>query len=214
MVTTARPALRPGFFVVDAMFSLESNIDAFERSLTAFQHRQLPFAMSLAINDTLADVKSEEERRLPLVLDKPTRFTQRGLMVRRSSKRRLEGEVRYKDIQRAYLMLQERGGDRLPAKRAVVVPVRQRVNQYGNLPKGVIKRLLARPDVFSGEVNGVAGIWQRPRKRGGALKLLVAYERKVSYRPRLWFEGSAKQTARRKIGPNMARAMTRAIRTA
>jgi hypothetical protein len=195
------------------MFTLEANFDAFERSLQRHA-AQVPFAVSLAINDTLADVKRAEERRLPLVLDRPTPFTRKGLMIRRATKQRLAGEVRYKDIQRGYLMMQETGGERRPSGRALVVPVGQRLNQYGNLSRGAIRRLLSRPDVFSGEVNGVGGIWQRPRKAGGRLKLLIAYEPKARYRPRLGFERSARIVATRTLRANMARAWRKAIQTA
>jgi hypothetical protein len=205
---------RAGLFHGRMMFTLEANLDQFERGLTDFERRQVPFAIATAINWTLDDVKVTEERRLLTVLDRPTRFTQRGLIIRRASKRRLEGEVRFKDIQRSYLLLQERGGQRLPRKTAIPVPVRQRVNQYGNMPRGVIRRLLARPDTFSGEVNGVAGIWQRPRKRGGPLKLLVAYEPKARYEPRLRFEASALAVAQRRLPFNMSHALANAIRTA
>jgi hypothetical protein len=196
------------------MFTLDSNIDQFERSFMRFHREQVPFATSLAINETLTDIHADEERRLPLVLDRPTNFTRRGLMVRRSSKRKLAGEVRYKDIQRQYLMKQETGGVRRPSGKALVVPVNQRLNKFGNLSRGAIKRLMARPDVFSGQVNGVGGIWQRPRKKGGRLKLLIAYEPKATYRPRLRFEANAMSVARRRMRENMAMAMRRAIRSA
>lgn len=199
---------------VMAMLSLESNIDAFERSLTRFERQQLPFALSLAINETLADVKEAEEVRLPLVLDKPTPFTRRGLMIQRATKRRLAGALKYKDIQKRYLMLQETGGRRVPKKNAIVIPVNQRVNKFGNLSRGAVKRLLAKPNVFSGEVNGVGGIWQRPRRKGGRLKLLIAYEKQAQYRPRLRFEVSALAKAQRVLPLNMRHGMRRAIQTA
>lgn len=194
------------------MLSVTDNIDDFERSLTHFERQQLPFAVSFAINETLADVKREEERLLPVRLDRPTAFTQRGLAIKRATKRRLVGQVGFKPIQSEYLQKVEEGGIRKPKKKAILVPVNQRVNKYGNLPKGVIRRLLARPNVFSGNVKGVAGIWQR--MKGGRLKLLVAYERQASYRPQLHFQSDAQVTARRHFPTNMRDAMARAIRTA
>ncbi|MBO6759327.1 MAG: hypothetical protein JJ902_23595 [Roseibium sp.] len=196
------------------MLSLDTNIAAFDRSLTRFQRDQMPFAMSLAINATLDDVKRAEERALDRKLDRPTPFTKRGLGVKRSTKRRLSGAVFFKPIQSAYLEKLERGGTRRPKRSAIVVPVNQRLNKYGNMSRGAIKRLLAKPNVFSGEVNGVAGIWQRPGRRGGRLKLLVAYEPKATYRPQLRFGRDAFRTARRRLVPNMRDAMVRAIATA
>jgi hypothetical protein len=196
------------------MLSLDTNIDAFERSLTAFELRQLPFATSLAINDTLNDIKRAEERQLERRLDRPTPFTKRGLAVKRATKRRLVGAVFFKPIQSAYLEKLETGGTRRPKKKAIPVPANQRRNKYGNMPRGAIKRLLARPNVFSGVVKGVPGIWQRPGRKGGSPKLLVAWERKATYRPQLKFGHDAFGVARRQLLPNMRKAMTRALRTA
>lgn len=195
------------------MIVIGDNIARFERSLGQHQS-QVPFAIATGINDTLNDVKLAEERRLPLVFDRPTPFTRKGLMIRRATKTRLAGEVRYKDIQQKYLRLQQTGGERKPKGRALVVPVGQRLNQFGNLSRGAIKRLLARPDVFSGEVRGVAGIWQRPKSRGGKMKLLIAYEPSAKYQPRLAFREHARQVATRVLQQNLARAWRRAIQTA
>ena len=49
-----------------------------------------------------------------------------------------------------------------------------KLNRYGNLAggQGRIKRLLAKKNTFQGTINGVAGVWQRPkrgkRSRGGS----------------------------------------------
>jgi len=196
------------------MFSIDHNIDRFERSLTDFQRQQLPFAMSLGINETLEDVKAGEERLLDVRLDRPTPFTKRGLAVKRSSKRRLSGRVFFKPIQSQYLQRLEDGGERRPKSIAIPVPVNARLNRYGNMSRGAIKRLLSKPNVFSGTVKGVAGIWQRPGRKGGSPKLLVAYEPKARYRKQLTFGRDALATAKRRLLPNMRRGMTHALRTA
>ncbi len=210
--TTARSDA--GLFHVWIMFDVQSNIDQFERSLNNFEREQLPFALSLGINETLDDVKSGEERLLDVRLDRPTPFTKRGLAVKRSSKRSLAGRVFFKPIQSAYLRKLEDGGERKPKGRAIPVPVNQRRNKYGNMSKGTIKRLLAKPNVFSGTIKGVAGIWQRPGRKGGVPKLLIAYEPKATYRPQLHFERDARSIAVRRLPFNMRLGMLRAIQTA
>ena len=197
------------------MLNIQDNIDQFMRSLDAFEREQLPFAVSLGINETLNDVKDREERQqLDIRLDRPTPFTKRGLAVQRSSKRNLRGRVYFKQIQSGYLRLTEEGGTRLPKNRAIPVPVNLRKNQSGNMTRGAIKRLLSKPNVFSGKVKGVAGIWQRPGKRGGSPKLLVAYEPKATYEPQLNFEHDAYAIASERITPNIRRGMVIALRTA
>ena len=77
--------------------------------------------------------------------------------------------------------------------------------------QGRIKRLLNRKDTFQGKINGIAGVWQRPkrrrRSRGGSgtigpsgLKLLVAYESRTYYQPRFDFYGIARRSVPKIVG--------------
>ncbi len=79
------------------------------------------------------------------------------------------------DKQAEYLRLPIEGGTRTPSGRAIAVPTSNvKLNKYGNLTgaQGRIKRLLNRKDTLQGEINGIAGVWQRPkqgkRRRGGS----------------------------------------------
>ena len=102
-----------------------------------------------------------------------------------------------------------------------------KLNRYGNLAggQGRIKRLLAKKNTFQGTINGVAGVWQRPkrgkRSRGGSstigqsgLKLLVAYESSTQYRPRFDFYGIGERSVRTNIAKEMNKAIARALRSA
>lgn len=197
------------------MLEITADFDGFLKQLNDVERRQVPFAISLTLNETIDDVESNTRKRLPRVLDRPTPFTQRGLMTRKATKRRLLASVGFKRIQSAYLKFQEDGGERRPRRRAIPIPVGQRLNKYGNMPRAAIKRLLARPGVFSGEVRGVAGIWQRKRTRGQrGLKLLIAFKPRATYQPRLKFHEGALKTTRARIGINWRRSFARALKTA
>jgi hypothetical protein len=201
------------------LLSVKHDIDAFESQLTDFARRQLPFAAALALNDTAAQVKTATERGLERDFDRPTAFTRRSLYLRRASKARLEAEVGAKSIQAGYLKYQVAGGVRRPRGRAIVVPVNQRRNAYGNMPKGAVRRALSSGRAFSGRAGKTAGVFQRPSKaasrRGhGRLKLLVAYESKVRYRPRLRFYDTANKSARGAFRPAFLRRLQEALRTA
>lgn len=191
--------------------SVRSNVRTWERKMTAIQRRQVPFATAKALTDTAGDVKKNFPRTMARRLDRPTPFTMRGMFVARATKARLIASVGFKPIQSGYLDKPERGGTRRPKGRAIVLPAAQKVNRYGNLPKGAVRRLLARADTFSGEVRGVAGIWQR---RKGGLTLLVAYARQASYRPQLGFHASARKTILARFPINWRRAFALAVRTA
>lgn len=196
---------------------ITSNIKQFERGLNDAARRQIPFALSLAINEVLSDVRKNWVKRLRKSLDRPTPFTLRGFAIKRASKRRLTGMVFAKPIQNDYLARLEDGGTRIPRRRAIPVPVGQRRNRYGNMPRGAVSRVLAKPNTFSGtpKGGGTPGIYQRlgtRRKSGGArLKLLVHYADLARYTPRLALRAGAMKTATARLPGAMLRAMRRAL---
>lgn len=175
------------------MIDISSNIEEVERVLSDKGRNQLPFALSQSLNDTTDAVRDRWASLIASELDRPTPFTKRGLFNRRSSKVRLVATVGVKDIQAGYLEFQARGGRRRPDGRAILVPVNARLNRYGNMSRGAVKRLLAQPTVFSGRVKNVPGIYRRIR---GGVKLLVAYEDTVDYSARLPLQRRADDAGR------------------
>ncbi len=193
--------------------SLQSNLRDVERDLSDVGRRQLPFAASVALNNTAGDVHKNETRRLSKVFDRPTPFTRKAYAIRRSTKRRLEARVFVKPIQARYLKKQEEGGTRQAPRRAIVVPQKVRVNKYGNLPKGAVKRNLANPKVFSGKPNGSArgaGIYKRQGKK---LVKLMSYIPRARYEARLSFRRSAAKTAGHRFPVHLERALIKAFAT-
>ncbi|GHE03750.1 hypothetical protein U879_05690 [Defluviimonas sp. 20V17] len=193
---------------------IRHNIADLERGLSDMARRQIPFAVSVAINRTLGDVKKNAEKRLRRAFGNPTPFTLRAFRMKRSSKRRLSGAVYAQKTQAEYLRFAEEGGNRKPRGRAIVVPVRQRVNKYGNLPRRTASRLMARPDVFSGHPNGhpgAGGIYQRTKT---GLRLLIAYASGARYRKRLRFGETANKTAAARLPIHIERALAEAMRSA
>lgn len=186
-----------------------------EEGLRAFQrltNRQMPFATALGLTRIAQRIEGDVARTLPQKLDRPTPFTQRGLTVIPARRRSPVAYVLFKDRQASYLALQETGGVRRPKGRALVIPANVRLNRYGNMTRNKIRNLLAKDNVFSGEVGGVGGIWQR--MKSGGLKLLVRYAETAEYDPRLDFEGTATQSFDRHAFERMLSAVQYALRTA
>ena len=77
--------------------------------------------------------------------------------------------------------------------------------------RGKVKKRLQRSDVFSGKVKGVAGIYQRTRRR---LKLLFAYKAEVKHEPQYGFREVAEKRVRQTLARNFTVAMGRALRSA
>lgn len=195
-------------------FHLTHNIKALERDLSDAARNQLPFAASLAINDTLGDIKRNEEKGIAKRFDRPTPFTRKAVGLKRSTKRRLTGAAFIKDAQAEYLETQETGGERRPKGRALVVPVEQRRNKYGNLPRGAVGRLLANPKVFATRPGSrlPGGIYRRTGgKRNPRLRMLVAFEAVTRYAPRFRFIETARKTAEAQFARRFRSAFARAF---
>ncbi|MFC0384350.1 hypothetical protein [Muricoccus vinaceus] len=182
--------------------------------------KQLPFVTALALTSVVKKAQAEEQRALPSVFDRPTPFTLRGVAVQPVTKAAPSASVFVRPTQAAYLALQETGGTRLPAKRALVMPAGTPRNVYGNLPRNALSRLKGRKDTFVGQVNGVGGIWQRPPKPKGrqgakvAPKLLIAFEDRAKYQARFGFQTRAVRVIKVGLAPAFRGAMERALKTA
>lgn len=143
--------------------------------------RQIPYALSRSINETLYSGRIEQQKQVDKYFDGgATPFTKRGFRYTKATKNRLIGTL-YIDATRAgYMRLMIQGGIDTPEKRALVQPVLKntRVNKYGNLTRGRVRTLLSSPDVFSGVPKGTnrpAGIYRRTRN-GRGLRMMIAYE--------------------------------------
>lgn len=169
------------------------DVSNIRRALNHYPDRVAGIATNTALTRTAASARKHIQEQIPKRFDRPTPFTLRAPRFKPATKAKPVAEVSVAPTQAGYLVVQETGGTRRPAKRALVVPVQERLNAYGNMPKGRLKRLLARKDTFSGRPSNRArpGIYQRVGgKRSRRLKLLVAYEPKAEYRPRFRFRES------------------------
>lgn len=191
---------------------IRSNVDAVARDLSDLARNQLPFALSRAINATLRDVRDGAIRNMVDRLDNPTPFTRSAWAVRWSHKARPSGMVYAKPVQAAYLSRQEDGGERQPEGAAILIPVGQRVNAYGNMPRRAAAKAMLRPDTFSGQVHGRPGIWQRIGKgRERLVRLVIAYTDRANYAPRLGFGDDARRTALARLPDHLADALAAAM---
>lgn len=195
--------------------SLQSNIRAVERDLSDAARRQLPFATSIALNETATEIQKNETKRLNRVIDRPTPFTKRAYAIRRSTKRRLDVTVYAKRLQSRYLSTLEDGGTRRPKGRALIIPAKMKKNKYGNLPRGSVKRMIANPNVFSGAPKGRKGSPGIYRRVAGGRKLtkMVSYTNRAKYKPSLSFRRSAEKTAINRFPAKFERALSKAFAT-
>jgi len=119
-------------------------LDAAKRQIAAAQ-KQVPFAISRALNETANDVRKAIPVKLASVFDRPTPFTTsaNAMFIKPATKTRLVASVVFKDRQASYLRYQFEGGIRQPTRKALRLPSAIKLNEYGNLPKGIIKQLVS-----------------------------------------------------------------------
>ena len=173
---------------------------------------QVPYATARALTKTAQAVRLDVMAELPKVFDRPVPFTMGAIGYLAASKTSLESSVFIRDAQAAYLRKQIEGRTELPKGRALVEPVNVDLNQYGNMPRNKVRQLLARKNVFSGSVNGIAGIWQRVGRR--QLKLLVKFEAKREVSRRFDFFGIVKTSIGKHLLDQMRESIAAAMRTA
>jgi len=206
--------------------SVKTDIKALTKRLDKIQRQQIPFATSVALNNTAEFTATNLNNDTRRYLESPTPFTQKAFTLKRSNKRNLKALVFAKQIQAQYLSTQIKGGTRRPKNRAFALPTNVKRNRYGNIGRKEVRTLLAKHNVFSGTVFGISGIWERghfsrrgrfsttSEARGSALRLLFAYEPKASYKPLFPYDRLVSGYARRAFRPFFETALRNALRTA
>ena len=148
--------------------SFENNIPAWTRDL-GDARRQVPFATSLALTETAKDTRRHHQEMLPVIFDRPTRYTINSLKVTPSRKETLVARIEFKERGRGrqhYLLPQVDGGGRQHKAfekwligAGVMMPNEYavpgggaRIDAYGNMSSGqitqIISQLYASPDAM------------------------------------------------------------------
>ena len=194
-----------------------------ERRLAALPG-QVRFATAYMLTQLAKDGREAATRRIEQAFDRPTRFTQTAITIKPATKANLTSVVFAKDIQADYLAIQETGGERRPQPGApVIVPVNIRLNAAGNIPRGKLKREVAKPTTFvSGQNTSRTrhlppGIYQRFKRGRGKTarppKLLVALEKVARYRPQFRFRETVREAVEANIDRRWVEAVRRALET-
>ena len=196
------------------------------KAMAALGARQIPFATALALNALAKGVVTAEQREVDHTFDTPTPFTERAFRTEVATKARPVARVAVKDIQTEYLRPYVQGGERsLGSKKGMLAPISGNVtlNAYGNLTRGKLKALAAKPNVYIGPIitrggKRISGVWQRPSpKRGkagkGPLKLLIKFADTTPVKKRFDFYGVAQRYVRANAAAEFTTALRRAIAT-
>ncbi|HEY3909463.1 MAG TPA: hypothetical protein VGM07_06190 [Stellaceae bacterium] len=197
------------------------------RALDAFGRQQLPYAAALALTATARAAQQEVTRNLPAIFSAkgpPTPFTKQAIGFSPARKANLAAAVFVKRQHAKYLLIEETGGVRVRAPGApVLVPVDVKRNDYGNIPRNLLRKLLEEPETyFIGRARGFYGLWERTRRPGQShvlrtgrgLRLLVAFREEAKYRPRFGFEEQVRRSIDANLMPALQAGVEKALATA
>ena len=195
--------------------ALEVSFDAagFLRGASRKIATQIPFAFSLALNETIEDIQGE------LIDDLPSTFTIRnyrtakGIRVKRSTKRKLVAVVGSKDH---FMAAQTDGGDRDGASSAV--PVKARTRPKTRLTKSRWPAAFMAKGAFIADFGRGRALWMPSRHKdpkSRRVKLMYHFARGTIRIPKRWpLEATLDRVTGREWAGNVKRALARALRTA
>lgn len=229
--------------------SVRHDYHRIEAALTDLHRRQLPFATAAALTDAARAAQSAVTAELPEIFDRPIPFTMKAIGMSPAHKADLTAEVFVKRTQAEYLYREEVGGTRTGAENthspstALILPSKIKLNAYGNLPFGALKRLVAEADekreqtakqlrrkkkTDAARPNRDKGIFYMAGKSpwgagpggffkrlpGHKLQRLLSFEPSATYKPRFGFRARVQVAATQAFATSFAKRLREAIATA
>ena len=180
--------------------NVKLDIDKATRFLNVVQKDQIPFAASKTLNDIAFNLSQKvlPDKTQETFEGGATPFTRKGFRYKRSNKRDLIATVFIDPARAEYMKFMVQGGTRFPKRKAILVATKQsKLNQYGNIPRGVLKQMIDdKGKFFKGIPSGrtgeqYEGIWERygrKSKSGGEkIRMVAKYADKAQYSPKFPF---------------------------
>jgi hypothetical protein len=191
---------------------VRSNIDAVVRRFDGSVRDQVPFAASVALNDTAFAVRRHiVDRTFPAAFDlRNRRWPGVAMRVERATKQHPTAMV-FDRLARASLELHAKGGTKTPRGRNLAVPAGVRRGTSGVIRSNRPGALRADPKVFVADLTGRGpAIWKRTAR---GLKLLYVLTPRAPIRRAFPFYEDAGRLARELFDRNFRRALARAVAT-
>jgi len=196
--------------------SVKSNIDDVIKSLDDGQRRQVPFAISRALNATAFDAQRAVKKNLHKTFTLRSKWTERGVRVIRSNKQKLVAVV-LMGKGREYMGLHEFGGTRRAANKHIAIPEKIRRTKRSKISKARRPRsVLNRANTFKIEAGQEShlppGIYQRMAR--GRLKMLYAFETSTTYKKVFNFDKTIEGVTNNRFDKHFTKFLAQAMRTA
>lgn len=198
--------------------NMTSNASQVQKAMQGLS-KQLPFAMSQALNSTAFDIRKQiVDRTYPQSFNvKNKRFANAMFRVEKASKRKLSAAV-FDRLGKDYMAMQAEGGTKLPRGRNIAIPGRanQRTST-GKIPRARQPRqIIASGKAYKTTLRGGQQAIVQPQGRGKVKRLKVMYvlEQTARIPKRFDFYEDANTVSRRKFDKNFSKAFARAKATA
>lgn len=194
--------------------SLTFGLSEFDKATLDIEHKQLPFAMMLSLNETAKGARKAVQNKMGQVFDRPTPFAKRGVVYERATKEDLDARVVIYGSKAAngglppayFLGPQVDGGRRslkafevqlkargfLPDGHIVLPAERTKLDRYGNVSQGQLNRIMSglQIDYRGSGANRVASTkkGKSKRARGSRRGFYFVPAAKSKLAPGVWFE--------------------------
>lgn len=194
-------------------FRLEFDAGALQRFFRDIE-RQIPFAMSLALNQTAADVQERLRAELDRHFTIRSPWTAKGIQVQRSTKRDLRAVIGSRD---EYMARQALGGVKTAqGGKLVGIPVGVRKRRSDKTPRSKWPGAMAkRKNVYIAETSGGPAMFRKVGRGNKArTELLYLLRPEVKVEPEWPFLDTVEQVVEEKWASNAEKALARALKTA
>ena len=193
--------------------SVRTNVKDVSRTLNRIQRRQIPYATSVAINETSKKLVAAEKKQMERKLDRPRPQTIKALRIFQYAKKtNLVARVGFPEWASRYMAYQVYGGTR-PV--TTVVPMNQyggALNNYGSIPGRKQKGWAKRRKQFFVESKGKT-LLMRPKGRDDQIVVGVVAKNPV-YKKRFPFYKIADGVVTRVFPKEFSKALKQALATA
>lgn len=201
--------------------SVRYDVKELTKKLSALAYKQVGYATALALTAIAKEVQADEIKNIASTFKQPKPFTQNSVGVQGARKDTLTAIIFVRPIAAKYLAPYEEGGSHVLSGRALLNPKNIKLDKYGQLPRKVLERLKARPDIFIGPVKtkagSVNGVWQRipaKKKLPAHLKLLIRFGDALAVTKRLNYRSRAQAIVNRRFNAVFGESIGRALATA
>ena len=220
-----------------------SGLDAIRARLSGMS-KQVNYAAAVALTATAKKAQAAMPAAMDRSLDRPTPFTKSSIFVSLANKNNLSATIGFKDRAASYMAKQIAGGTVNPGKAGLRLPASIALNQYGNIPKGLTKQLIAiakkegngltkrksrlikvsnKVELFYGDPEDVGGhkfppgIYKRidlGANRHQLIPIVIFPRVAAHYKPRFKFQQEVETIVRKEWPEQFNTALQNALRTA